>query len=97
MEGWLKNTTVWPQQAIPQYQLPIWLHLLNGWAIPNSEFEEYTYIIKGKKQFIIEDKSLFLEMKSIKKRIPEFNTQIRLIELWVYVCTCIWLHKVHRE
>jgi hypothetical protein len=30
-------------------------------AISNSEFEEYTYIIKGKKQFIIEEDTIVLE------------------------------------
>jgi quercetin dioxygenase-like cupin family protein len=30
------------------------------------EFEEYTYIIRGKKQFIIEDETIILEAGSIK-------------------------------
>jgi hypothetical protein len=38
-------------------------------AISNSEFEEYTYIIKGKKQFIIEEDTIVLEAgQSIKNR-----------------------------
>jgi mannose-6-phosphate isomerase-like protein (cupin superfamily) len=40
-----------------------------GWAEPfqTPEFDEYTYIISGKKQFIIEDETLVLEAgQSIK-------------------------------
>jgi hypothetical protein len=37
-------------------------------AISNSEFEEYTYIIKGKKQFIIEDTIVLEAGQSIKNR-----------------------------
>ena len=40
-----------------------------GWSEPfqTPEFEEYTYIIKGKKQFIIDGDSLILEQgQSIK-------------------------------
>jgi hypothetical protein len=45
------------------------------------EFEEYTYIIKGKKQFIIEEDTIVLEAgQSIKNRkIPVFSTLIRLM------------------
>jgi mannose-6-phosphate isomerase-like protein (cupin superfamily) len=36
-------------------------------AISNPEFEEYTYIIKGKKQFVIEEDTIVLEAgQSIK-------------------------------
>jgi len=40
-----------------------------GWSEPfqTPEFDEYTYIIKGKKQFIIDDKCIVLEAgQSIK-------------------------------
>ncbi len=40
-----------------------------GWSEPfqTPEFDEYTYIIKGKKQFIIEDETIVLEAgQSIK-------------------------------
>ncbi|TVZ23204.1 mannose-6-phosphate isomerase-like protein (cupin superfamily) [Dokdonia sp. Hel_I_63] len=40
-----------------------------GWSEPfqTPEFDEYTYIIRGKKQFIIEDETLILETgQSIK-------------------------------
>lgn len=41
----------------------------SGWSEPfqTPEFEEYTYIIKGKKQFIINDETIILEAgQSIK-------------------------------
>jgi uncharacterized cupin superfamily protein len=41
------------------------------WSEPyqTPEFEEYTYIIRGKKQFIIEDETIILEAgQSIKMR-----------------------------
>jgi hypothetical protein len=51
------------------------------WSEPTPEFEEYTYIIKGKKQFIIEEDTIVLEAgQSIKiERIPVFSTLIRLM------------------
>ena len=48
-----------------------------GWSEPfqTPEFEEYTYIIKGKKQFIIEGDTLILEQgQSIK---IEKNTRVQ--------------------
>ncbi|MBP9849566.1 MAG: cupin domain-containing protein [Flavobacterium sp.] len=48
-----------------------------GWSEPfqTPEFEEYTYIIKGKKQFIIEDEVVILEAgQSIK---IEKNTRVQ--------------------
>lgn len=47
------------------------------WSEPfqTPEFEEYTYIIKGKKQFIIEDETIILEAgQSIK---IEKNTRVQ--------------------
>ncbi|WP_405253000.1 cupin domain-containing protein [Dokdonia sp. Asnod3-C12] len=48
-----------------------------GWSEPfqTPEFDEYTYIIRGKKQFIIENETLILEMgQSIK---IERNTRVQ--------------------
>ena len=48
-----------------------------GWSEPfqTPEFDEYTYIIKGKKQFIIEDDTIVLEQgQSIK---IEKNTRVQ--------------------
>jgi mannose-6-phosphate isomerase-like protein (cupin superfamily) len=48
-----------------------------GWSEPfqTPEFDEYTYIIKGKKQFIIEDEIIILETgQSIK---IEKNTRVQ--------------------
>jgi mannose-6-phosphate isomerase-like protein (cupin superfamily) len=53
------------------------------WSEPfqTPEFEEYTYIIKGKKQFIIEEDTIVLEAgQSIKNRKNTvFSTLIRLM------------------
>ena len=49
----------------------------SGWSEPfqTPAFEEYTYIIKGKKQFIIEDEAIVLEAgESIK---IEKNTRVQ--------------------
>jgi hypothetical protein len=49
--------------------LPIWLPLLNeSEPYQTPEFEEYTYIIRGKKQFIIEDETIILEGTVYKNR-----------------------------
>ena len=48
-----------------------------GWSEPfqTPEFDEYTYIIRGKKQFIIEDETLILETgQSIK---IDRNTRVK--------------------
>lgn len=48
-----------------------------GWSEPfqTPKFDEYTFIIKGKKQFVIEDKTIVLEAgESIK---IEKNTRIQ--------------------
>ena len=48
-----------------------------GWSEPfqTPEFEEYTYIISGKKQFIVEDETIVLEAgQSIK---IEKNTRVQ--------------------
>ena len=40
----------------------------SGWSEPfqTPEFEEYTYIIRGKKQFIIENETVILDFISVK-------------------------------
>jgi hypothetical protein len=49
-------------------------------TISDSEFEEYTYIIKGKKQFIIDEETIVLKQDNPLKEkiIHEFNIQIHL-------------------
>jgi mannose-6-phosphate isomerase-like protein (cupin superfamily) len=57
-----------------------------GWSEPfqTPEFDEYTYIIKGKKQFIIEDEVVILETgQSIK---IEKNTRVQYSNPFDEVC-----------
>jgi len=75
-----------------------------GWNEPfqTPEFEEYTYIIKGKKQFIIEDEVIVLEAgQSIK---IEKNTRVQysnpFVEPCEYIAVCLpafSMDLVHRE
>lgn len=74
------------------------------WSEPFQvpEFDEYTYIIKGKKQFIIEDETLILEAgQSIK---IEKNARVQYSnpfdEPCEYLSVCLpafSLEKVNRE
>jgi mannose-6-phosphate isomerase-like protein (cupin superfamily) len=74
------------------------------WSEPFQipEFEEYTYIIKGKKQFIIEDEIVILEAgQSIK---IEKNTRVQYSNPfdepceYIAICTPAFdFTKVHRE
>jgi len=74
------------------------------WSEPfqTPEFEEYTYIIKGKKQFIIEGETIILEAgQSIK---IEKNTRVQYSnpfdEACQYIAICkpaFDFNKVHRE
>ena len=74
------------------------------WSEPfqTPEFEEYTYIIKGKKQFIIEGETIILEAgQSIK---IEKNTRVQYSnpfdEPCEYIAVCIpafSMDLVHRE
>lgn len=74
------------------------------WSEPfqTPEFDEYTYIIKGKKQFIIENDSIILEAgQSIK---IEKNTKVQYSnpfdEPCEYLAICkpaFDFEKVHRE
>ncbi|WP_452222848.1 cupin domain-containing protein [Lacinutrix chionoecetis] len=57
-----------------------------GWSEPfqTPEFDEYTYIIKGKKQFIIEGEELVLEAgQSIK---IEKNTRVQYSNPFTVAC-----------
>lgn len=75
-----------------------------GWSEPfqTPEFDEYTYIIKGKKQFIIEGETIVLEAgQSIK---IEKNTRIQysnpFTEPCEYLAICLpafSMESVHRE
>ena len=75
-----------------------------NWSEPfqTPEFEEYTYIIKGKKQFIIEEDIVVLEAgQSIK---IEANTRVQYSNPFSEPCEYITIcqpafdfTKVHRE
>lgn len=75
-----------------------------GWSEPfqTPEFEEYTYIISGKKQFIIDDEIIVLEAgQSIK---IEKNTRVQYSNPFETPCEYIAICKpafsmntVHRE
>ena len=75
-----------------------------GWSEPfqTPEFEEYTYIIKGKKQFIIEEDTVILEAgQSIK---IEKNTRVQYSNPFdnpcEYLAICLpafSIDAVHRE
>ncbi len=75
-----------------------------GWSEPyqTPEFDEYTYIIKGKKQFIIEEEQVILEAgQSIK---ISKNTRIQYSnpfeEPCEYIAVCLpafSIETVHRE
>lgn len=60
-----------------------------GWSEPfqTPEFDEYTYIIKGKKQFIIEDEVVILEAgQSIK---INKNTRVQYSNPFTIACEYI--------
>lgn len=64
-----------------------------GWSEPfqTPEFDEYTFIIKGKKQFVIEDKTVVLtqgESIMIKK-----NTRVQYSNPFTDVCEYIAICK----
>ena len=75
-----------------------------GWSEPfqTPEFDEYTLILKGKKQFIIEDETIVLEAgQSIK---INKNTRVQysnpFLEVCEYISVCIpafSLDLVNRE
>jgi mannose-6-phosphate isomerase-like protein (cupin superfamily) len=60
-----------------------------GWSEPfqTPEFDEYTFVIKGRKQFIIEDETVVLEAgQSIK---IEKNTRVQYSNPFTEVCEYI--------
>ncbi|GAA4290307.1 cupin domain-containing protein [Aestuariibaculum suncheonense] len=75
-----------------------------GWSEPfqTPEFDEYTFIISGKKQFIIDDETVVLEAgQSIK---IERNTRVQysnpFTEVCEYIAICtpaFSMDLVHRE
>jgi len=75
-----------------------------GWSEPfqTPEFDEYTYIIQGKKQFIIESETIILEKgQSIK---IEKNTRVQYSNPfetpceYLAICTPAFsMENVHRE
>ncbi|MBQ0736087.1 cupin domain-containing protein [Aquimarina celericrescens] len=75
-----------------------------GWSEPfqTPEFDEYTYVIKGKKQFVIENETIVLEAgQSIK---IEKNTRIQYSNPFdqecEYLAICLpafSMEAVHRE
>lgn len=75
-----------------------------GWSEPfqTPEFDEYTYIIKGKKQFIIEDETIVLEAgQSIKiqkdTRIQYSNPFENECEYLAICLPAFSINLVHRE
>lgn len=76
----------------------------SGWSEPfqTPEFEEYTFIISGKKQFIIDDEVIILEAgQSIK---IEANTRVQYSNPFEEICEYIAIckpafdfMKAHRE
>jgi hypothetical protein len=77
-----QNNDIIAHMVLPKwidFQTPIW---------------GYTYIISGKKQFIIETKLLFLKGQSIKLK-KKYNIPILWRALWLYryLQTCIFDRK----
>mgnify|MGYP000843860526 CR=1 FL=1 len=75
-----------------------------GWSEPfqTPEFEEYTYIIKGKKQFIIEGETIILEagqsIKILKNTRIQYSNPFE--EPCEYLAICLpafSIDKVNRE
>lgn len=75
-----------------------------GWSEPfqTPEFDEYTFIIKGKKQFIIEDETIVLEAgQSIKiEKQTRLQYSNPFAEPCEYIAICLpafSIHSVNRE
>ena len=76
----------------------------SGWSEPfqTPEFDEYTYIIKGKKQFIIDDETIVLEAgQSIKinknVRVQYSNPFDKPCEYLAICLPAFSIDKVNRE
>ena len=76
----------------------------SGWSEPfqTPEFDEYTYIIKGKKQFIIDDETIVLETGQAIKinknvRVQYSNPFDKPCEYLAICLPAFSLDKVNRE
>lgn len=75
-----------------------------GWSEPfqTPEFDEYTYIIKGKKQFIIENEKIVLEagqsIKIEKNTRVQYSNPFDEVCEYIAICTPAFnMDLVHRE
>ena len=75
-----------------------------GWSEPfqTPEFDEFTFIIKGKKQFIIEDDVVILEagqsIKIEKNTRVQYSNPFETACEYIAICTPAFSpNKVHRE
>ncbi|MAQ74898.1 MAG: cupin [Aquimarina sp.] len=75
-----------------------------GWSEPfqTPEFDEYTYIIKGKKQFIINDEKVILEtgqsIKVLKGSRVQYSNPFELECEYIAICLPAFsIEKVNRE
>ncbi len=75
-----------------------------GWKEPfqKPEFDEYTYIIKGKKQFIIEDEIIILEagqsIKIDKNTRVQYSNPFTIACEYIAICTPAFsMDLVNRE
>ncbi|MFT4611028.1 MAG: ethanolamine utilization protein EutQ [Gammaproteobacteria bacterium] len=75
-----------------------------GWSEPfqTPEFDEYTYIIKGKKQFIIDDETIVLEagqsIKINKNTRVQYSNPFTIACTYIAICTPAFsMNLVNRE
>ncbi len=75
-----------------------------GWSEPfqTPDFDEYTYIIKGKKQFVIEGEKVVLEagqsIKILKNTRIQYSNPFDEYCEYIAICTPAFsMDKVHRE
>lgn len=75
-----------------------------GWSEPfqTPEFDEFTFIIKGKKQFIIENETVVLEagqsIKIQKNTRVQYSNPFKETCEYIAICTPAFsIEKVHRE
>ena len=76
----------------------------SGWSEPfqTPEFDEYTYIIKGKKQFIIDDEIIVLEagqsIKINKNTRVEYSNPFTIACEYIAICLPAFsMNLVNRE
>ncbi|WAC01736.1 cupin domain-containing protein [Lacinutrix neustonica] len=75
-----------------------------GWSEPfqTPEFDEYTYIISGKKQFIIEGEEIILEagqsIKIERNTAVQYSNPFTIACEYIAICTPAFsMDKVNRE